>query len=80
MREVGLWKDIVIIRLIIFINLLSHAHVLLALLGEADILAGQVLFPRSPPDALASFAGVSVPKDEWIVEGICEYVPQVRVL
>jgi hypothetical protein len=47
------------------------------LLGEADILTGQVLAPRSPPDSLASFVGVQVPKEQWIVKGICAYVPQV---
>ena len=29
---------------------------LLGLLGEADVLAGQLSCPRSPPDALAVFA------------------------
>ena len=51
-----------------------------ALLGEVDLLAGQVLCPRSPPDSLADFAEVRVAKQEWIVEGICAYVPQVNVL
>ncbi|KAF9234929.1 hypothetical protein BU15DRAFT_78554 [Melanogaster broomeanus] len=36
---------------------------LLALLGEADILAGQLICPRSPPDVLA-------------IKGVCAYVPQ----
>ncbi|KAA1472498.1 multidrug resistance-associated ABC transporter [Dentipellis sp. KUC8613] len=49
---------------------------LLALLGEADMLTGQVLCPRTPPDAIASFAGVVPPQDEWVVEGVCAYVPQ----
>ncbi|GLB42389.1 putative atp-binding cassette transporter [Lyophyllum shimeji] len=53
---------------------------LLALLGEADVLTGQVLCPRSPPDSLASFAGELVPKAEWIVKGICAYVPQAAWL
>ncbi|KAF8888549.1 multidrug resistance-associated ABC transporter [Infundibulicybe gibba] len=52
---------------------------LLALLGEADLLAGQMLCPRSPPDSLASFA-TAVPKEEWIVSGICAYVPQAAWL
>jgi hypothetical protein len=51
-----------------------------ALLGEADILAGHVLCPHSPPDSLASFVGAHVPKELWIVEGICAYVPQVRLV
>ena len=50
----------------------------LALLGEADLLTGQMFCPRSPPDSLAAFAGVAVPEDKWIVEGLCAYVPQVR--
>ena len=53
-------------------------RLLLALLGEADILTGQLLSPRSPPDSLASFGGVYVPREQWIVKGICAYVPQVN--
>lgn len=49
-----------------------------ALLGEADILAGQVLCPRSPSDALATFTSALVAEEEWVVQGICAYVPQVR--
>jgi hypothetical protein len=56
----------------------SFNSVYLALLGEADLLTGQVLCPRSPPDSLASFADVLVPEEEWVVDGICAYVPQVR--
>ncbi|KAJ7589555.1 multidrug resistance-associated ABC transporter [Mycena floridula] len=51
---------------------------LLALLGEADVLAGQVICPRSPPDALASSATVGA-DEEWVVPGICAYVPQVGI-
>ncbi|OAX35090.1 P-loop containing nucleoside triphosphate hydrolase protein [Rhizopogon vinicolor AM-OR11-026] len=51
---------------------------LLALLGEADIITGQVVCPRSPPGALACFANQNVTKEEWIVPGVCAYVPQVR--
>ncbi|KIM46655.1 hypothetical protein M413DRAFT_440257 [Hebeloma cylindrosporum] len=53
---------------------------LLTLLGEADILTGQVLCPRSPPDSLASFTNVKVSKEEWIVDGVCAYVPQAAWL
>ncbi|TCD67258.1 hypothetical protein EIP91_000335 [Steccherinum ochraceum] len=53
---------------------------LLALLGEADVVSGQLLCPRSPPDTIASFTGVNVPEDEWIAEGICAYVPQTAWL
>ncbi|KAF8842919.1 P-loop containing nucleoside triphosphate hydrolase protein [Paxillus ammoniavirescens] len=49
---------------------------LLALLGEADILAGQVICPRSPPDILASLSGKMVPPEQWVVKGVCAYVPQ----
>ncbi|KAI0251186.1 multidrug resistance-associated ABC transporter [Lactifluus subvellereus] len=49
---------------------------LLALLGEADFLTGQVLCPKTPPDAIASFAGVVPPPDEWVIDGVCAYVPQ----
>ncbi|KAJ2928533.1 hypothetical protein H1R20_g8544, partial [Candolleomyces eurysporus] len=52
---------------------------LLALLGEADILTGQLMCPRSPPDSLASYAKVA-PGDEWIVDGMCAYVPQACAL
>jgi hypothetical protein len=52
---------------------------LTALLGEADILAGQVLCPRSPPDLLAIFSGHKISKEDWIVSEICEYVPQVFI-
>ena len=52
----------------------------IALLGETDILTGQVLCPRSPPDSLASFTNVWVSQEEWIVDGVCAYVPQVAWL
>ncbi|KAJ7319100.1 multidrug resistance-associated ABC transporter [Mycena albidolilacea] len=53
---------------------------LLALLGEADLLSGQMLCPRSPPDSLAGFTDVRVSKEEWVVEGMCAYVPQAAWL
>ncbi|KAJ7737145.1 multidrug resistance-associated ABC transporter [Mycena maculata] len=49
---------------------------LLALLGEADVLSGQLMCPRSPANSLASFAAVHPPKEDWVVQGICAYVPQ----
>ena len=52
---------------------------LLSLLGEADILAGQLTCPRSPPDAIASFVDQVVPEEEWVVQGVCAYVPQVSL-
>jgi hypothetical protein len=53
---------------------------LTALLGEADLLSGQMLCPRSPPNSLAAFTDIHVSKEEWVVQGICAYVPQVRRL
>ncbi|KAG9313459.1 hypothetical protein JVU11DRAFT_5783 [Chiua virens] len=50
---------------------------LLALLGEADILTGQVVCPRSPPDVLASFSEKTASPGDWVVKGVCAYVPQV---
>ena len=53
----------------------------LALLGEADLLAGQIISPRSPPDCLANFSELTfIPDDEWIVRGVCAYVPQTAWL
>ncbi|EUC65182.1 multidrug resistance-associated ABC transporter, partial [Rhizoctonia solani AG-3 Rhs1AP] len=54
---------------------------LLALLGEADILAGQLIAPRSPPDALAKLGQeANLDNSNWIVRGICAYVPQTAWL
>lgn len=51
------------------------------LLGEADLLSGGLVCPRSPPDALAAFAELTyIPEDEWVVPGICAYVPQTAWL
>ncbi|KAJ6595567.1 multidrug resistance-associated ABC transporter [Mycena vulgaris] len=51
-----------------------------ALLGEADLLTGQMMCPRSPPNSLAAFTDVHVSKEEWVVQGICAYVPQAAWL
>jgi energy-coupling factor transporter ATP-binding protein EcfA2 len=48
-----------------------------ALLGEADLLTGQVLCPKTPPDAIASFADIVPSPDKWVIDGVCAYVPQV---
>ena len=53
---------------------------LLALLGEADLLSGQLLCPRSPPDIIARFAGEKATEEEWVVEGACAFVPQTAWL
>ncbi|KZP23084.1 hypothetical protein FIBSPDRAFT_1043210 [Athelia psychrophila] len=48
---------------------------LLALLGEGDLLAGQIVAPRSLPDALATFAEVNIGEGgEWVVPMMCAYV------
>jgi ABC-type multidrug transport system fused ATPase/permease subunit len=52
---------------------------LLALLGEADILTAQLICTRSSPDALAAFMQVS-PGEEWVLPNVCAYVPQVAWL
>ncbi|KZT58208.1 multidrug resistance-associated ABC transporter [Calocera cornea HHB12733] len=50
---------------------------LLGLLGEADLLAGQVICPRTPANTLALASELaSIPDDEWIVSGVVAYVPQ----
>ncbi|EIW78660.1 hypothetical protein CONPUDRAFT_167619 [Coniophora puteana RWD-64-598 SS2] len=59
---------------------------MLALLGEADVLAGQVVCPRSPPESLARlgergmYSGETGDTGEWTVPGICAYVPQKNIL
>ena len=42
-----------------------------------DVLTGQILCPRSPPDIIAQYVGTQIPEEEWVVEGACAYVPQV---
>jgi len=56
---------------------IPRADVGIALLGEADVLAGQVLCPRSPLDTVAKFGEVKVDHEDWVVPGVCAYVPQV---
>ncbi|KAF7308067.1 Multidrug resistance-associated ABC transporter protein [Mycena kentingensis (nom. inval.)] len=53
---------------------------LLALLGEADVLAGQVVCPRTPANILASFRDFDPRKEDWVVDGVCAYVPQTAWL
>ncbi|KAG8756217.1 hypothetical protein FRC12_010638 [Ceratobasidium sp. 428] len=54
---------------------------LLALLGEADVLSGQVVTPRSPPDTLAHLnTQMDLNDSNWIVQGVCAYVPQTAWL
>jgi ABC-type multidrug transport system fused ATPase/permease subunit len=56
-------------------SLLLHA-----LLGEADFLTGQVLCPRSPPDAIVNLSRAHPSPEDWVVEGVCAYVPQAAWL
>ncbi|KAJ7265915.1 P-loop containing nucleoside triphosphate hydrolase protein [Mycena haematopus] len=53
---------------------------LLALLGEAEVVAGQMTCPRSPPAFLASCSNKKISEKDWLVEGMCAYVPQVSWL
>ncbi|ESK87928.1 atp-binding cassette transporter [Moniliophthora roreri MCA 2997] len=52
---------------------------LLSLLGEADVLAGQILCPRSPPNAITTYSQIP-PGEKWVVQGLCAYVPQTAWL
>lgn len=51
-----------------------------ALLGEGDILAGDVMCPRSAPDTLANMAEELARMGDWVVDGVCAYVPQTSWL
>ena len=53
---------------------------LLAMLGEADVLAGQVISPRSPPDALARLMSPLEDGEGWVIPNLCAYVPQTAWL
>lgn len=48
---------------------------LLGLLGEADVLAGQVICPRSGPGAIGDY-GKKASSAEWIVPNTTAYCPQ----
>ena len=51
-----------------------------AMLGEADLLAGQVISPRSPPDALARLMNPLEDGESWVIPNMCAYVPQTTWL
>jgi hypothetical protein len=53
---------------------------LLGMLGESDLLTGQIIVPRSPPDSIATFSAQEISDEDWIVSGICGYVPQAAWL
>ena len=46
------------------------------LLGEADVLAGQLSCPRSSPDLMAAFESSSIKAENWVIPGMVGYVPQ----
>ncbi|CAA7267286.1 unnamed protein product [Cyclocybe aegerita] len=48
---------------------------LLGLLGEADVMSGEVSCPRSAPNSHDILAQVDK-MDNWILDGACAYVPQ----
>lgn len=45
------------------------------LLGEADLLTGHVVCPRSSPDAMSK-RSAKLPEDIWIIPNMVAYVPQ----
>jgi ABC-type multidrug transport system fused ATPase/permease subunit len=49
------------------------------LLGEADLLAGQILCPRSPVSAIEDYGG-TVPPEDWILRGRTAFASQVPFL
>ena len=51
-----------------------------AMLGEADLLAGQVISPSSPPDALARLMNPLEDGESWVIPNMCAYVPQATWL
>jgi ABC-type multidrug transport system fused ATPase/permease subunit len=46
------------------------------LLGEADLVAGQMSCPRSSPDLMASFEKGKILQENWVIPGMVAYVPQ----
>ncbi len=77
--KLGSGKTLLLLGTYYFCHLcINSTYRRIALLGEADFLTGQVLCPKTPPDAIASFAGVVPPSDEWVIDGVCAYVPQVN--
>jgi hypothetical protein len=52
---------------------------LLALLGEADLLAGQLVCPRSKLDAMSNF-DANATESNWLVKAVSAYVPQTAWL
>lgn len=52
---------------------------LLGLLGEADVLTGQLVCPRSKLDAMSIF-DVNATESDWLVKSVSAYVPQTAWL
>ena len=52
---------------------------LLALLGEADLLAGQLVCPRSKLDVMSTFSA-NASESDWVVKSVSAYVPQTAWL
>ena len=46
------------------------------LLGEADIVTGQMVCPRSAPDLMDSFANQKIAPEDWVIQDMIAYVPQ----
>jgi hypothetical protein len=47
-----------------------------ALLGEADLLSGQIVCPRSPVNTLTITSDMhTIPEKDWVLP-VCAYVPQ----
>lgn len=49
----------------------------IALLGEADLLSGQLSCPRSALNTTLISPETHIKPEDWIVQGACAYVPQV---
>lgn len=53
---------------------------LLALLGEADLLSGQIVCPRSPVNTISITSDMKrIPEEDWLLP-VCAYVPQTSWL
>ncbi len=57
--------------------MIKYSSTITALLGEAEVLSGSIICPQSPPDGLTILTEHPVPENQWIVQGLCAYVPQV---
>lgn len=78
LRQARLWQDVAPFVYISFPGQMTIVLLIdIALLGEADVLSGEVICPRSPPDLLASFANITPSPEEWIIQGACAFVQQV---